>query len=82
MSEAKELNLLEQIKAQYAQFIAQRDQIQINFQQLVGAIAACEMMIKQHEEQNLMKEAEQLLSKTLEKQEHGETVEQKQEQVA
>jgi len=50
MSDAKEVSLFEQLKQQHAQFVAQRDQIQINFQQLVGAIAVCELMIKNHEE--------------------------------
>ncbi len=73
---------IEQLRQQHAQFCMQRDQTQINFQQLVGAIYACEMLIKQHEEQALMKEAEEQLNKVLEKQENGEINEQKQEQVA
>lgn len=50
MSDAKEMSLFDQIKTQHAQFVAQRDQIIINFQQLVGAIAACELMMNTHEE--------------------------------
>jgi len=50
MSDAMQESLFEQLKQQHAQFVAQRDQIQINFQQLAGAIAVCEMMIKTHEE--------------------------------
>lgn len=51
MSDAQEMSLFEQLKQQHAQFVAQRDQIQVNFQQLLGAIAACEIMIKNHEEE-------------------------------
>lgn len=50
MSEVKEMGLLESMKAQHAAFVQQRDQAQVNFQQLVGAIFALETMIKQHEE--------------------------------
>jgi hypothetical protein len=50
MSEVKEMGLLESMKAQHAAFLQQRDQAQVNFQQLVGAIFALESMIKQHEE--------------------------------
>jgi hypothetical protein len=42
-------NLLESFKAQLSSFIQQRDQAQINFQQLQGAIFACEHVIKQYE---------------------------------
>lgn len=59
MSEAKEVSLLDQLKQQHGQFVAQRDQAQINFQQLVGAIFACECMIKQHEAALKSKELEQ-----------------------
>jgi len=50
MSDTKDLSLLESMKQQLAGFIAQRDQAQVNFQQLIGAIFACETVIKQHEE--------------------------------
>jgi hypothetical protein len=50
MSDTKVLSLLESMKQQLAGFIAQRDQAQVNFQQLIGAIFACETIIKQHEE--------------------------------
>lgn len=46
----KELSLLDQLKAQLSNFITQRDQVHINLNQLIGAIHACEMMIKKHEE--------------------------------
>lgn len=43
-------SLLEQLKAQLKGFVTQREQIQNNFQQIVGAIFACESLIKDHEE--------------------------------
>jgi hypothetical protein len=46
-----ELSLLDQLKGQHQQFIAQRDFTQNNLNQLIGAIFACEMMIKKHEEE-------------------------------
>lgn len=50
MSEQQPVGMLQQLKQQHAQYCLQRDQTQINYQQLVGAIFACEVMIKQHEE--------------------------------
>lgn len=50
MSEVKDMGLLQTMKAQHAAFLQQRDQTQVNFQQLVGAIFALETLIKQHEE--------------------------------
>ncbi len=44
MSDRNE-NLLAQFRQQHAAFVQQRDQAQVNFQQLVGAIFACEQMI-------------------------------------
>lgn len=38
--------MLDQLKKQHAEFVAQRDQMQTNFQQLTGAIYACEVMMK------------------------------------
>lgn len=58
-AEKNEVSLLESLKQQHGQFIAQRDQAQINFQQLVGAIFACECIIKQYEESLKSKELEQ-----------------------
>jgi hypothetical protein len=56
MSEAKtevpKLNILEQLKQQHGQFVQQRDFAQNNLNQLIGAIYACEVMIKKHEEQD------------------------------
>lgn len=43
--EQNDLNLIEQIKQQHAQFINQRDQAQANLNQLIGALYACELMI-------------------------------------
>ncbi len=55
----KELSLLDQMKLQHAQYCQQRDQAQVNFQQLVGAIYALETMIKSHEEE-LKKKLEEI----------------------
>ncbi len=48
--EQKDVSLLEQLRQQRQMFIMQRDQANANFQQLIGAIYACEVMIKKHEE--------------------------------
>ena len=47
--EAIQLNLLDQLKLQRAQFIAQKDLAANNLHQLIGAIHACDVMIKEHE---------------------------------
>lgn len=44
------VSLIDQLKMQHAAFVYQRDQANVNLQQLVGAIYACEVMIKKHEE--------------------------------
>ena len=44
------VSLIDQLKMQHAAFVFQRDQANVNLQQLVGAIYACEVMIKKHEE--------------------------------
>lgn len=49
MSDVK--SLLEQLKEQHANFIVQRDQLKSSFNQLEGAVAACEIMIKKHEDE-------------------------------
>jgi hypothetical protein len=59
MSEqVNKLSLLEQFKQQHAQFIQQRDLAQNNINQLIGAIYACETMIKKFEEDEASKSAE------------------------
>lgn len=53
MSEQKQEqvpSLLAQLKQQHAMFTMQRDQAQANLNQLIGAIYACEVMIKKHED--------------------------------
>jgi len=45
------VSLIDQLKMQHASFVFQRDQANVNLQQLVGAIYACEVMIKKHEEE-------------------------------
>lgn len=47
---SEEVGLLEKLKAQHQSYIAQREQAQINIQQLMGAVYALEMAIKSHEE--------------------------------
>lgn len=44
--------MLDDLKAKLSEFTQQRDQVHIQFQQLAGAIFACETMIKQIEEKN------------------------------
>lgn len=55
MSEAQtnvpELSLLDQLRLQHASFVQQKDFAQNNLNQLVGAIYACEIMIKKHEDE-------------------------------
>jgi hypothetical protein len=44
------LSFCERLKLQHSNFVQQRDLAINNFNQLVGAIHACELMIKQFEE--------------------------------
>ena len=53
--EVPQLSMLEQLKQQHAGFIAQRDFAQNNLNQLVGAIFACDMMIKKLEDEEAKK---------------------------
>jgi len=48
-----QLSLLEQLRQQQAQFIQQKDFAQNNLNQLIGAIFACDLMIKKHEAEAL-----------------------------
>lgn len=50
MSDLPQISLLEQLKIQRAQFSAQKDLAQNNLNQLIGALFACDDMIKRHEE--------------------------------
>lgn len=50
MSDAPQISLLDQLKLQRAQFAAQKDLAQNNLNQLLGAVFACDEMIKRHEE--------------------------------
>ncbi len=49
MSEAKELSIIEELKIKLAGYMVQKEQAQVNLNQLVGAIFAFEYMIKMHE---------------------------------
>lgn len=53
--EVPALSMLDQFKQQHAQFVAQRDFAQNNLNQLVGAIFACDMMIKKLEDEEAKK---------------------------
>jgi hypothetical protein len=68
-----QVSLLDQVRQQHSSFIMQRDQAQINLNQLIGAIYACDLMIKKHEDdakkQDVSNEGDQG---------NGETVEQEQ----
>lgn len=59
-SEPKPVSNLQQLRAHHAHFSLQRDQTQVTYQQLVGAIFACEMMIKDEEEKLKKQFAEQV----------------------
>ncbi len=45
-----DLNLLENMVAKRANYVQQRDLVQNNLQQLLGAIYACDVLIKEHED--------------------------------
>ena len=77
MSDAKEVSHLDQMKQQLDSFVTQRDQVQINLQQLLGAIFACEMMIKKYEE-----DLKALSQENLGDSSNGQADKQKQEQAA
>ena len=53
--EVPALSLLDQLRMQHASFVQQKDLAQNNLNQLVGAIYACEVMIKKHEEADAQK---------------------------
>ena len=71
------VSLIDQLKMQHAAFVFQRDQANVNLQQLVGAIYACEVMIKKHEE-----DSKGLSQENLGDSSNGQADEQKQEQSA
>lgn len=79
MSDAPQMSLLDQLKFQRAQFAAQKDLAQNNLNQLVGAIFACDEMIKKHEEAEATKGLSQ---ENLGDTSNGETDKQEQEQAA
>ena len=78
MSEAPAVSLLDQLKLQRAQFAAQKDLAQNNLNQLVGAVYACDEMIKKHEDDAV--KAESLCQENLGGQGNGEAIEQGTEQ--
>jgi hypothetical protein len=60
MSEEKQevpvLSLLEQMRQQHANFVSQKEFAQNNLNQLLGAIFACDLMIKKFEDEEVKKE--------------------------
>jgi hypothetical protein len=52
--------MIEDLKKQLADFMVQRDKIQNSYQQVTGAIFACESLIKQMEEKNKETENEEI----------------------
>ena len=77
--EVPQISLLDQLKMQRAQFSMQKDLAQNNLNQLVGAIFACDEMIKKHEEAEATKGLSQ---ENLGDTSNGETDKQEQEQAA
>ena len=71
-------NILEQFKQQHAQFVTQREIALNNYNQLLGAIAASELMIKKLENE----ESKVFPQENLGGQGNGEVDNQKQEQTA
>lgn len=49
------LSILEQLRVQHKQFLAQKEFTQTNLNQLVGAIHACEQVIQMHEAEEAKK---------------------------
>jgi hypothetical protein len=70
-------SLLDQLRMQHASFMQQKDLAQNNLNQLVGAVYACEVMIKKHEEMEAQKG---LSMENLGDQGNGEADQQKKEQ--
>jgi len=63
MSEVKEsqniVSMIDELNKEHIHFIVQRDLAQQNLNQYIGAIYACETMIKKFEEQKAKKELAQ-----------------------
>lgn len=78
-NDVPKLSLINQLKMQHSNFCIQRDQVNINLQQLTGAIYACETMIKKYEDENCRKGDSQ---EQLGVEKHVETHDQEQEQTA
>lgn len=55
LKESPKVTLLDELKQELQKFVNQRDQAQVNLQQLIGAIYACEIMIKKHEDEAVKK---------------------------
>lgn len=53
--EVPKLSILEQLKQQHHNFVQQKEFAQNNLNQLVGAVFACEMMIKKIEAEEAQK---------------------------
>jgi len=77
----QDTGILLQMKKQHQAYCVQRDQVQVNFQQLVGAIFALETMITAHEEE-LKKQVQEMSNKSQGVNEDVQVSSEKQEQVA
>lgn len=51
VNEVPKISLLDQLRAQHFGFVQQKELAQNNLNQLIGAIYACEQMIKRHEDE-------------------------------
>ncbi len=79
--EQPKLSLIDQFKQQKAAFVQQSNQLSVQFQQLQGAIFACDQMIAKMEE-NAIEHIKELAEKTKGGQGDGEADQQEQEQAA
>jgi hypothetical protein len=77
--EVPQLSMLEQLKQQHVQFVQQKEFAQNNLNQLIGAVYACEIMIKKLEAEEAQKG---LSTENLGDQGNGEADNGKKEQVA
>ncbi len=63
-----DLSLLENVVEKRANFVQQKDMLQTNLQQLIGAIFACDVLIKEHEDKLKEKLHDECSDENVEKQ--------------
>ncbi len=63
-----DLSLLENVVEKRANFVQQKDMLQTNLQQLIGAIFACDVLIKEHEDKLKEKLQDECSDENVEKQ--------------